>query len=151
MEALLGVVIGALFASGFFLLLRRRLGHLIIGIGLLTNATNLLVFVASGISRGGAPLIAADASTPPAGSADPLPQALVLTAIVIGFGVLAFFMALAYRAFRSVGTDELDTLITTDRLEGDVRMAASRLASIAQEWAPDVRRTNASSSGEADQ
>ena len=117
MEALLPVVVGVLYASGFYLIQRHTLGQLIVGLALLTNATNLLIFTAGGLSRGGAPLVPDGSSGIEGAVADPVPQALVLTAIVIGFGVLAFFIALAYRAYRAIDSDALDDLTTTDRLD----------------------------------
>ena len=118
MEAILPVVVGGLYAAGFYLVLRQTLGQLIIGLALLTNATNLLVFTAGGLSRDGAPIIPEGTDAVDGAVADPVPQALVLTAIVIGFGVLAFFIALAYRVYRVTGTDALEDLSTTDRIEG---------------------------------
>ncbi len=117
MELLLALVVGVLFGSGCYLLLQRTLGHLIIGLALITNAMNLLIFTAARLSREAPALIAEDGTLPPEGHADPLPQALILTAIVIGFGVLAFFIALAYRAYQAIGTDDLSQLNTTDRLD----------------------------------
>ena len=89
---------------------------LIVGLGIVTNAVNLLIFTVAGLSRSGAPVIQDGAEELPRAASDPTPQALVLTAIVIGFGVLAFFIALAYRAFREVGTDDLDSMVSTDLL-----------------------------------
>lgn len=116
MEILIVLLMGAMFTAGFYLLLQRRLAQLIVGLGLMTNATNLLVFTVAGLSRDGAPLVEDGADTLPVAAADPIPQALVLTAIVIGFGVLAFFITLAYRAYREVGSDNLDEMTTTDLL-----------------------------------
>jgi multicomponent Na+:H+ antiporter subunit C len=117
MELLLALVVGVLFGCGCYLLIQRTLGHVIIGLALITNSMNLLIFTAARVSREGPALIGTDGALPPEGHADPLPQALILTAIVIGFGVLAFFIALAYRTYRSVGTDDLSQLNTTDRLD----------------------------------
>ena len=110
MEILLAVVIGILYASAIYLLLRRSLVKLLIGLALLTHATNLLIFTAAGLSHGGPPVIGADADVLAAGSADPLPQALILTAIVISLGVMAFALALASRVYRVTGSDDLDRL-----------------------------------------
>lgn len=114
MEIVLAFVIGALFAAGIYLLLRRSLLKLLIGLSLISHATNLLIFTVGGLTRGRAPVINADESliTPP--FADPVPQALILTAIVISLGVTAFALALAFRAYRSVGTDNLDRMQGTD-------------------------------------
>lgn len=110
MEIILAIVIGVLYASSIYLLLRRSLVKLLIGLALLTHATNLLIFTAAGLSRGGPPVISPDANTITGASADPLPQALILTAIVISLGVIAFALALASRVYRVTGSDDLDRL-----------------------------------------
>jgi len=117
MEALLAPVIGITFACAVYLLLQRSLGQLIIGLALLSTAANLFIFVASGLGEGAAPLVDPSTNATPPGAGDPLPQALILTAIVIGFGVLAFFITLAYRVYRITGTDDLDALSAADRPE----------------------------------
>lgn len=119
MEIVIVLLIGAMFSAGFYLLLQRRLAQLIVGLGLLTNATNLLVFTVAGLSREGSPLIQNGADQLPKSASDPTPQALVLTAIVIGFGVLAFFITLAYRAYKEVGSDDLEQMVSTDLLDVD--------------------------------
>ncbi len=116
MEIVLAVVIGGLYAVGIYLMLRRSLVQLIIGLGVLTNATNLLIFTVGGLTRGRPPLVPVDADRPAPPFADPLPQALILTAIVIGFGVLAFTLVLAYRAYETAGSDDLDEMRATDQL-----------------------------------
>jgi multicomponent Na+:H+ antiporter subunit C len=119
MAVVLAVVIGVLYGVALYLLLRRSLAQVILGLGMLTNATNLLIFTVAGLVRARPPIVAPDAEqlTPP--FADPVPQALILTAIVIGFGVLAFALVLAYRAFQVVGSDDLDDMISTDTLAPD--------------------------------
>ena len=116
MEAWLPLVVGALYAAGLYLMLQRTLGQLIVGLALLTNATNLLVFAAAGLNREGVPIIAEGEVAVAGPVADPVPQALILTAIVIGFGLLAFFIALASRVYQATGTDVLDALSTTERI-----------------------------------
>jgi multicomponent Na+:H+ antiporter subunit C len=116
METLLAFVVGALFAAGVYLLLRRTLVQMIMGLSLLTNAVNLMIFTVGGLTHASPPLVPDGAEQPLDGYANPVPQALILTAIVIGFGVLAFALALAYRAVRTVGSDDPDELRTTDRL-----------------------------------
>ena len=108
MELLLALASGLLYAAGIYLMLRRRLAQLIIGIGLLSNGTNLLIFTAGGLTRGRPPVIPDGAATLVPPYADPVPQALVLTAIVIGFGLLAFSLVLAHRVHETVGTDDVD-------------------------------------------
>jgi multicomponent Na+:H+ antiporter subunit C len=85
-----------------------------IGLVLISQAANLLIFTASGLERGSPPLVPAGESNPPIPFADPLPQALILTAIVISFGVLAFTLVLVKRAYQTVGTDDLDEMRSTD-------------------------------------
>lgn len=113
MEVLLAVVAGVLYATGLYLMLRRRLAQLIIGLALLSNGSNILILSAAGVTRGQPPLIV-DASATAPEFADPVPQSLILTAIVIGFGVLAFALVLAHRVHRSAGSDDID-MISPDR------------------------------------
>jgi multicomponent Na+:H+ antiporter subunit C len=108
MELLLALMSGVLYAAGIYLMLRRRLAQLIIGIGLLSNGTNLLIFTAGGLTRGRPPVVPDGAQSLVEPYADPVPQALVLTAIVIGFGLLAFSLVLAHRVHATVGTDDVD-------------------------------------------
>lgn len=108
MELLLSILVGVLYAAGLYLMLRRRLAQLIIGLGLLTNGTNLLIFNAGGLTRAKPPVIPPDAMEIDGPYADPVPQALILTAIVIGFGVLAFALMLAHHATRAGGTDDIE-------------------------------------------
>jgi multicomponent Na+:H+ antiporter subunit C len=103
-----------LYSAGFYLMLRRSIVKLIIGLALLSNAANLLIFTAGGLTRTRAPLVPEGHLQPMQPFADALPQAVILTAIVIGFGVLAFAMVLAYRAYQTVGTDDLDNMKATD-------------------------------------
>jgi multicomponent Na+:H+ antiporter subunit C len=98
---------GVIFACGVYLLLRRSMVRLLIGLSLITYAVNLLIFSLSDLSRRAAPIVDV---VPDTEMADPLPQALILTAIVISFGVLAFTMALAYRASQAAETDNMDAL-----------------------------------------
>ena len=114
MEPLMALAIGLLYATAIFMMLRRSIVKLVIGLMLLSNAANLLIFVVSGMTRGAPPLIAEGASAPAGMIADPLPQALILTAIVIAFGVLAFAVVLIRRAYEVVGTDDLDQMKDTD-------------------------------------
>lgn len=114
MEILLALASGALYTAGIYLMLRRRLAQLIIGLGLLSNGTNLLIFTVGGLTRARPPVVAAGAERLVAPYADPVPQALVLTAIVIGFGLTAFSLVLAHNVHASIGTDDVDE-VGTDR------------------------------------
>lgn len=110
MTLLLAIVVGSLYAAGLYLMMDRNMIRLILGLAILSHAANLLIFTSAGLSRGRPPIVPADGAMPMGASADPLPQALILTAIVISFGVLAFAMALVYRAYETVGSEDLDSL-----------------------------------------
>ncbi len=114
MEILMAFMIGGLYAAGLYLLMRRSIVKLILGLAILGNAANLLIFTAGRLTRARPPLIPVGATHPIEPYADPLPQALILTAIVIGFGVLAFALVLVHRAFQTVGSDDLDNMKSTD-------------------------------------
>lgn len=115
MVTILALLVGGLYAGGLYMMLRRSLVKLIIGLILLGHAANLLIFTAAGVTRGQPPLVREGESALVAGAADPLPQALVLTAIVISFGVLAFAISLFHRTHEATGTDDLERLRSTDR------------------------------------
>ena len=103
MELLVASAIGLLAAAGVYLLLRARTFPVVLGLALLSYAVNLFVFVAGGIRVGRPPIVGAAAAM-----TDPLPQALVLTAIVIGFATTAFLVVLALRLRRETGSDHVD-------------------------------------------
>jgi len=115
MQLLLAIAVGGLMAAGLYQMLQRSLVRLIIGLALLGHATNLLVFTAGGVARTQPPFVEATGIAPAV--ADPLPQALILTAIVIGFGTQAFAIVLIRRTYQTVGTDDLHHLTTTDAVE----------------------------------
>ena len=104
MEPLLAFVVGALFASGIYLLLRPNLLRLIIGLILLGNAVNLLIFTAGRLTPGRPAIVPEGADAPLHVVANPLPQALILTAIVIGLGLVAFALTLLHRGHSILGT-----------------------------------------------
>jgi len=114
MEIVLAFVVGGLYAAGLYMLMRRSIVKLIIGLGLLGHAANLLIFTVGRLTRGRPPLVALGTTLPTEPFGDPLPQALILTAIVIGFGVQAFALVLIKRAYQTVGTDDLDGMKATD-------------------------------------
>lgn len=103
MEALISIAIGLLTACGVFLMLRARTFPLILGLTLLSYAVNLFLFASGRLRMDAPPLIRDGASY-----TDPLPQALVLTAIVIGFGMTAYLVMLALRALAESGDDSVD-------------------------------------------
>src|SRR3989338_6349424 len=100
MEALLATAIGILTACGVFLMLRPRTFSLVLGLTLFSYAVNLFLFASGRLKMNAPPLIRAGATY-----TDPLPQALALTAIVIGFGMTAFLVMLALRALSESGDD----------------------------------------------
>lgn len=110
MELLLAITIGILYASGIYMMLRRSLVKMIIGLILLGNGVNLLIFLLGRITKGSTPIIPGALDTFAEAYADPVPQALVLTAIVISFGLQAFAIVLIKRVYKVVGTDDLDEL-----------------------------------------
>ena len=114
METLIAFVVGGLTAAGCYLMLRRSIVKIALGIVLLSHAANLLIFSAAGMTRGNPPIVPEGATALEPPYADPLPQALILTAIVIGFGVQAFALVLIRRTYETVGTDDTDELRTTE-------------------------------------
>ena len=120
MEAILAVAVGVLFATGTYMMLRRSLVKVVLGLGLISNAANLLIFTAGGLRAGIPPIIGHHDKTLDAAAADPLPQALILTAIVITFGVQAFALVLVYKVFQAVGSDDPDDMTLTDDPDQEV-------------------------------
>ncbi len=117
MIILLAIAIGSLFAGATYLVLRRSVVKLILGLIMLSHGVNLLIFtMGDGVRRGAPALLDYNTGQAPANAADPLVQALILTAIVISFGFTAFVLALAYRSNQAAGSDDLDDLTTTDQL-----------------------------------
>lgn len=114
MAILLSIVVGILFGVGVYLMMRRTMVQLLIGLAMIGNAANLMIFSASGLVRSRPPLVPEGAQAPPVPHADPVPQALILTAIVISFGVIAFTLALADRAHREVGSDHVAEFRSSD-------------------------------------
>lgn len=103
MEAVVAIAIGILAACGVFLILRARIFPVVLGLTLLSYAVNLFLFASGRLKLDAPPLIRAGAAY-----TDPLPQALVLTAIVIGFGMTAYLLMLALRALAESGDDHVD-------------------------------------------
>ncbi|NJP06313.1 MAG: Na+/H+ antiporter subunit C [Chloroflexaceae bacterium] len=114
MESLLAFVVGGLYAGGIYLMLRRSMIKLIFGLVLLGHASNLLIFTVGRLTSDQPPLVPDGAETLTEPFADPLPQALILTAIVIGFGMQAFALVLVKRMFLTARTDDVHAITTTD-------------------------------------
>ena len=102
MSVLLAATAAALFGIGTYLVLQRKLSRVIVGVGLMGHGANVLLITAG--RRGRSPIIG---NGDPGGFADPVPQALALTAIVISFGVTALLLALAYRSWLLTDDDEI--------------------------------------------
>jgi multicomponent Na+:H+ antiporter subunit C len=119
---MLAATAAALFGVGTYLLLQRKLSRIIIGLGLLTHGANVLLITAG---RRGRPPIIDEGST--ADFADPLPQALALTAIVITFGVTILLLALAYRSWLLTRDDEVQDDVA-DRAVGSADVVEDEVA-----------------------
>jgi multicomponent K+:H+ antiporter subunit C len=108
MEVMMATGLGTMAACAVYLVLRGRSFSLVLGLSLLSTAGNLFIFSMGRLRVGAPPIVPAGAE----GYADPLPQALILTAIVIGFAMTAFIMALAVRLRHQTGTDHVDGVET---------------------------------------
>ena len=117
MEPVFAVVIGILFAASVYLMLGRNLIKFLFGLILISTAANLAIFVAGRLTWGAPGLIPPDAAAPLADAANALPQALILTAIVISFGLLAFALVLAYSAYLELGTVNTDEMRVAEPVE----------------------------------
>ncbi|NBB78602.1 MAG: cation:proton antiporter [Verrucomicrobia bacterium] len=115
MEWAVSALIGMLFACGLYCLLRRSVVRLVIGVLFLSQGANLLVFLSGGLTLGQPPMVEKGAKVPVAPFADPLPQAMVLTALVIGLGLVAFLLTLVFRAHEAVGSDDINSFDSTEK------------------------------------
>lgn len=110
MDVLLALLAGLLTAAAVWLLLDRSLVRVLFGLALLGNAANLVIFSAGRLTAGAPPIVPVGAEAPLETVANALPQALILTAIVISFGLFAFALALVHRAHKDLGTADIDAL-----------------------------------------
>lgn len=108
METLLAITIGGMISAGVYLLLGRSLLRVLLGIALVSDAVNLLILTAGRLTRLHPPLIESGSAAPDGMVANPLPQALILTAVVITFGILILLLALALRGLHEFGTFDTD-------------------------------------------
>jgi len=109
-EAPVALTVGIVFGAGVYLVLQRNLLRFVFGLILISGAVNVSIFVAGRLTRGASPFVPEGAVAPPAGSANALPQALILTAIVIGFGLTVFAIVLLLRTYERLGTVRTDEL-----------------------------------------
>ncbi|WP_172195220.1 MULTISPECIES: Na(+)/H(+) antiporter subunit C [Saccharibacillus] len=106
MEVIVAVIVGILFAVGIYLILTQDLLRIVLGTSLLTHAVHLLLMTMAMLKTGSAPLLGRGAED----IVDPLPQALILTSIVINFGITAFFLVLSYRAYQKLDTTDMERM-----------------------------------------
>lgn len=110
MQTLCAVLVGIMAAASIYLMLDRNLIRFIFGLVLAGNAVNLLLFTVGRLASRRPPLIPEQAAQLPAPFANALPQALILTAIVIGFALLSFVFILFYRAYQALGTVDTELM-----------------------------------------
>jgi multicomponent Na+:H+ antiporter subunit C len=110
MDYALAVLVGLFIALGVYLLLSRSIIRMLLGVTIFGNGVNLLIFTAGRLTREVAPIVPGGLDYPAGPIANPLPQALILTAIVIGFAMFSFLLVLAYRAYQALDADNTDTM-----------------------------------------
>jgi multicomponent Na+:H+ antiporter subunit C len=110
MEALFALVVGIFFAAAFYLMMSKHIIRVLLGVVLLGNAVNMLIFTSGRLTPYIPPIIPGGDTVLPAGTANPLPQALILTAIVISFSFFCFLLVLTWRAYQDLGTDDTDEM-----------------------------------------
>lgn len=110
MELALAALVGAFFTVAIYLILSKSVIRMLLGIAILGNGTNLLIFTAGRLTREVPPIVPDGEMQLVAPFANPLPQALILTAIVIGFALLTFLLVLGYRAYQELDADNTDTM-----------------------------------------
>ena len=108
METALVFLVASYFTASIYLLLSKHVIRMLLGASLLGNGVNLLIFTAGRLTREVPPIIADGLSVPATETANPLPQALILTAIVISFSFFAFLLVLTYRAYQQLETDDTE-------------------------------------------
>lgn len=106
METFMIIIAGILFTVGTYLVLSKGLLRIILGISLFSHAAHLMLMAINGLKKGAAPLLGEEA----AAYTDPVPQALILTSIVISFALTAFVLVLGYRTYVELGSDDMHRL-----------------------------------------
>lgn len=114
MTVVVALAVGVLYAAGTYLLLQRTLTRIVLGLAMMGHGANLLLLLAGGLP--GLPPLIGDASRSRGDFADPLPQAMALTAIVITFGTVAFLLALSYRSWTLTRDDEVEDDVEDRRI-----------------------------------
>ncbi|PCK20226.1 Na(+)/H(+) antiporter subunit C [Bacillus pumilus] len=113
MEFLMSVIVGIIFMAATYLLLSKSLLRVIVGTAVLSHGVHLLLLTMGGLKKGASPILTEGLTS----YVDPLPQALILTAIVIAFGVTSFLLVMAFRAFQELRTDDMDQMRGNDQHE----------------------------------
>jgi len=108
MEPILALTVAIFFSVSIYLMLSRHIIRILLGVSIFGNAVNLTIFTSGRVVREIPPIIPLDLSVPDGITANPLPQALILTAIVISFSFFAFLLVLAFRTYQELGTDDTD-------------------------------------------
>jgi len=119
METVLAILTGTMVAGSVFLMLSKNLVRFIFGLVLASNAVNLLIFAAGRLETSRPPLIPQDATHVAVAVANSLPQALILTAIVIGFALLAFIFILFFRTYQTLGTEDTEAMTDAEPFAGE--------------------------------
>jgi multicomponent Na+:H+ antiporter subunit C len=109
MEVMIAILAGLLVASGAYLMMSGKMLPYLFGLTMISNSANLIIFASGRLTFGAPPLVREGEHTVEH-AANALPQALILTAIVIGFGLLVFALALAYRSYYVLGTTLMDQM-----------------------------------------
>lgn len=110
MDYAVAALAGLFVTAAIYLLLSRSLISMLLGLALLGNGINLVIFVSGRLTRAVPPIAFEALDAPLDASANPLPQALILTAIVIGFAMFSFLLVLAFRAYQALDADHTDTM-----------------------------------------
>jgi len=108
MEAVLALTVAIFFAVAIYLMLSKHIIRILLGVTIFGNAVNLTIFTSGRVVREVPPIIPEGMDVPASLTANPLPQALILTAIVISFSFFAFLLVLAFRTYQELGTDDTD-------------------------------------------
>ena len=106
--------VGVVVAGGIYMMLERHVVRVILGIAMIAAAANMLIFLAGRVGTVNPPIVPYGGDTLAADAANPLPQALVLTAIVIGFALVSFAIVLAFRAWQALGTLDTDAMTAAE-------------------------------------
>ena len=118
MNYLLASLVGLFFAVGIYFLLSRSVIRMLLGIVVFGNAVNLVIFTGGRLTREAAPILPYGQEQFEGAVANPLPQALILTAIVIGFAMFSFLLVLAFRAYQSLDADNTDNMRLAEPEDG---------------------------------